>query len=161
MFPNSNIVTADDDVYYWSDWLKELISVHINFPSNVIAHRIHRIVLDKNGIPLPYASWRKITKEVEITPLNFGTGVGGVLYPHGCFHPDVIRKDIFLTLCPKADDIWLYWMVRLNGWKYIHSGTTRHESDWLETRKGGLWDTNKYENDRQLNALIEKYGFPL
>ena len=48
----------------------------------------------------------------------FGTG-GGSLYCPDDLYPDVCNKDLFLKLCPKADDIWINAMVRLAGLKIL------------------------------------------
>ena len=39
-YPDSVIVTADDDLYYNPDWLKILYEEHLKFPQNIISQKI-------------------------------------------------------------------------------------------------------------------------
>lgn len=160
-FPDSVIVTADDDVYYWRDWLQELVDAYKNNPGKIIAHRLHRIKTDQFGRFYPYSKWEKKIKDSQRSPLNFATGIGGVLYPPGCFHPDVKKSDLFMTLCPRADDVWLYWMVVMNRGIEIFSGTSKKTINWPGTKESGLSITNKLENDKQIKAAFDYYGSPM
>jgi hypothetical protein len=158
-YPEADIVTADDDEYYWPDWLKELIAAAERFPGSVVAHRLHKMVFNEKGIR-PYRDWPRIIGDQIEDPHNFAVGCLGVFYPAGCFHPEVLNRDAFAQLCPKADDIWLYWMVRRNGRFEIYSGI-RHESvTWADSQKVALWNQNRNDNDAQINAMIKTYGFP-
>jgi hypothetical protein len=159
-YPNADIVIADDDIYYWRDWLAELIEHHTSHPANIIAHQIHRIVLDTRHQPVPYQAWEKRIRDDIDSPLNFGLGGAGVYYPAGSFHPDVVRQDLFLSLCPKGDDIWFYWMARLNNRTYIRSKTGNAVRSWNSNSKNRLFSKNKTANDDQIAAMIKHYGFP-
>jgi hypothetical protein len=158
-YPEADIVTADDDLYYWSDWLKELLAAAERFPGNVVAHRLHKVVFDEQGIR-PYKEWLQSIEDQTEDPRNFATGGLGALYPAGCFHPEVLNRAAFMQLCPKADDVWLYWMVRRNGRFEMHSGTRYGLVSWYSSQKAGLWEQNKNENDTQINAMIKAYGLP-
>jgi hypothetical protein len=158
-YPEADIVTADDDAYYWSDWLKELTEAAERFPGDIVAHRMHRMVFDEQGIR-PYRSWLRDIKDQIRNPSNFATGCLGVFYPAGCFHPDVLNQAAFTQLCPTADDVWLYWMVRRNGRFEVHSGTRHELVEWPSRQKTSLWSLNKHTNDTQVNAMIEAYGLP-
>lgn len=56
-FPDSIIVTCDDDQYYSTQWLHKLLNAHANTPEAIVAHRVYRILLDDNAYPLPYNRW--------------------------------------------------------------------------------------------------------
>lgn len=159
-FPEADIVTADDDVYYWSDWLKELVLAAERFPQDVVAHRMHRMLGTDQAIR-PYREWPKKITDQTRDRCNFATGIGGVFYPAGCFHPDVLKRNEFMRLCPDADDVWLYWMVRLNGCYERHSGTRKEPVNWPGSQAAGLWKRNKTGNDVQIRAMIERYGLPV
>ena len=47
--------------------------------------------------------------------LTFPTGVGGVLYFPGCFDERILDEELFMSICPKADDIWLKAMSLKKG----------------------------------------------
>ncbi len=163
-FRDSYIVTADDDIYYPPTWLEELVESWKKHKKDVIAHRVHQIKLDEQGNPLPYRKWKwQYSDSNQPSPLNFQTGVEGVLYPPNCFHQDVLRKDIFQKLCPSADDIWLYWMLRLND-KIVRPTGERHKLiSWPGSQREALWKNNMYKsgNDEQIKAMIKEYGIPI
>jgi hypothetical protein len=158
-YPEADIVTADDDLYYWSDWLKELIAAAERSPGNVVAHRFRKMIFNEQGIR-PYREWPADIRNQAEDPHNFATGCLGALYPVGCFHPEVLNRDAFMQLCPKADDVWLYWMVRRNGRFEIHSGTQRGLVNWLGSQEVSLWSQNRIANDTQIDAMIKAYGLP-
>jgi hypothetical protein len=158
-YPEADIVTVDDDVYCWPDWLRELIVAAERFPGNAVTHRLHRIIVDEQGIR-PYHDWLKNIEDQTEDPHNFATGGLGAFYPAGCFHPEVLNRVAFMQLCPKADDVWLYWMVRRNGRFEMHTGTRHGLVNWLGSQGVSLWEQNKNENDIQINAMIKAYGFP-
>lgn len=162
--PDSFIVTADDDVYYWQTWLEELVNQARKAEDCVIAHRIHRIKQKDNGQLLPYSNWGlNYDKEQEPSALNFPTGIGGVLYPPGIFHDDVLDRKTFMELCPHGDDIWLYWMYRMNGVQVKPTGKNRVFINWPDSQEDALWKENLSEgrNDRQIKRMVESYGIPL
>ena len=109
-FPGKCIVTADDDVIYPRFWLEKLWQTHIEHPKDVVAHRLRRIEQNAFGI-LPYKEWPLMTRAVVATaPLALQTGAGGVLYPANCFDCEIFNEEVFLSLAPRADDIWFWAM---------------------------------------------------
>lgn len=158
-FPDAMVVTADDDIYYWRAWLLELLEESHKYPHDVIAHRVHRVQYDHETI-LPYRSWLESVPDSSLHLANFPTGIGGVLYPPGCFHPDVIDREKFMRLCPNADDVWLYWMTRLNGGFARRSLTKRAPIPWRGSQAVSLWKENRTQNDVQIAKMVEAYGRP-
>jgi FkbM family methyltransferase len=159
-FPDHFIVTADDDAYYWTSWLEELVSTYQQNTNNVIFHRGHRMILGQDGLPLPYSKWELHTQRIDASPLNFQTGFGGVLYPPNTFHKEVIGVDTLMKLCPLADDIWLYWMMRLNGVVARKVPLTHNLYHWADTQQTALWRKNKSQggNDILIKNMLEHYG---
>lgn len=113
-FPDDLIITFDDDCYYRNNAVERLVAAYNNDPSRIYALRAHRIKINSDGMLLPYKKWEK-----EIYDDNdrfvFPTGVGGVLYDLKLLHDDVCKEELFLSLAPKADDVWLYFMEYLKG----------------------------------------------
>lgn len=163
-FPEAYIVTADDDIFYPRNWLQQLIDEFSNESPEPIAHRVHRITLDQSGHPKSYAKWWHCSTEGGGSVLNFPTSGAGVLYPPNAFHPDVTRADIFKKLCPHADDVWLYWMIRMAGRiAYNIQGGFRLRT-WRAARNNQtLFEENFFggRNDQQIRAMIEYYGLPI
>lgn len=159
-YPSYSIVTADDDLYYWPTWLEELVKTSEKYPDDVVAHRIHRINPQKIDI---YSSWEHASSsEKTLSPdsLNFPTTGGGVLFPPKTFHNDVSREDIFEKICPTADDIWFYWMLRLNKKKVAGTG---HKSGFIQIKSKNSpnlseINNNQNQNDIQLRKIINFYG---
>lgn len=160
-YPDKTIVTADDDNYYWPTWLQGLVDVHNKYPKAIVAHRIHRI----NPLKIDsYQDWQLAStckESQEVSSWNFPTGVTGILYPCGCFHSEVLNRELFMKLCPEADDIWFYWMYRMNDFAAIGTGIEDPQIAIDDDSSTSLYETNVLSggNDRQLKNMIEKYGF--
>ena len=161
-YPDSFIVTADDDMYYWPTWLEELLCTYKIDSKHVITHRAHHIRLGIDNFPLPYSQWEYETRSKDASPLNFQTGNGGVLYPPKVFHSEVLNEEAFKSLCPQADDVWLYWMIRLNGIIVKCAPYENHLHSWPTTQQTALYHNNVAGggNEEQLNAIVKAYGFP-
>lgn len=157
---SSFIVTADDDVWYWRTWLEGLVGAYAGNSKETIAYRCHRIRLGGNGSLLPYNEWDGEINKCQASSMNFPTGIGGVLYPPKIFHEDVTNEDLFIVLCPTADDVWLYWMVRLNGGSAKCLGVKRPLITWHGSQESALYIINVVGggNDAQIYAMMQKYG---
>jgi len=174
-FPHAFIATADDDVYYWPTWLEELVDAYAPEKREILCHRVNRIRLGADGLPLPYGQWDFEHQGTEASPLVFPTGVGGVLYPPGCLHPDVLDDATFRALCPSTDDAWLYWMGLRGGFQFRRSelddpmrrgpgsSSKLTMTPWPGSQEVSLWRSNVVEgggNDEQIGNLIARFGFP-
>jgi hypothetical protein len=148
------LVTADDDVLYWGDWLETLVAASQRQPELIHAHRASVMSFDAQGRFLPYREWPPC-RSTRPSPLHFFTGVGGVLYPPRM--QDALRRagDGFRICCPRADDIWLNAVAWRSGFAVRQ---TRVFSPQLfevpGTRAHGLAQHNREGggNDRQLEA---------
>ena len=129
-----------------------------NFPSDVIANRVHKIKLNKD-LPDKYNNWDHNYKYND--DFIFLTGAGGVLYSPNCFHEDFLNINLFKKICPTNDDIWLNWMIKLNKRNVKFSNIDAHY-ELIKLIKSGLYKINvkKENNDIQINAMINEYGFP-
>ncbi len=162
-FPDANIVTADDDVYYWRTWLEDLIDGGVR-SNEVRCHRAHRIRLTEDGYPRPYIEWKFDTAAGPASSLTFATGVGGVLYPAGSLHRDVLDVATYQRLCPHNDDLWLYWQARRVGSKVMKVGPHRRFVPWAGSQQVALQHDNLDPvngNDPQIARLIAHYGWPI
>lgn len=160
IYSDSFIVTADDDVYYWRRWLAELIYGYKSSES-VVCHRAHVISFDENGNIKSYLDWDFDISYPITSDRVFMTGCGGVLYPPRAFHSDVIKDKIFSEICRDTDDIWLYWMVRLNGYS-ITKVCDRKIYNWPKSQKSALCGANVHggNNDKNISLMIARYGKP-
>ncbi len=161
-FPDSIIVTADDDIYYPKNWLKYLYLSYVSNPENIHCHRAHRVKLKNRNI-VSYEKWEKHIDEETARYDNFLTGAGGVLYPPCCFSKEVLREDIFLKYAPKADDIWFWIMALVHGKKIRvvknHYKTLICTNILHKKKKKTLYSENRNgKNDKQLKNLLKFYS---
>lgn len=159
IYPDSIIVTADDDAIYPKDWLIRLVNAYEKNPQFIHCHRAHKIDFDKNGKILPYNDWASCVSYNEVAPsfLNFFTGLGGVLYPPHCFHQDIL-KPLFLEIAPHQDDIWFWAMGILNGYKInVVENNYQEFKSFCNPYKDSLWEINETENDIVLQKIFSMY----
>jgi len=163
LLPEATIITIDDDYIYPFDFIERLVYTHRQFPQCVCYYKGGRMGLDNGGKVLPYLQW--VDDEAEYTPscLNFGAGVGGVLYPSGSFHADVTDASLFRRYAPMADDIWFKAMTLLHDIEYVKV-PLECTSEWkfisLEnTQDIGLYLRNVRENknDVQIRQTFDRY----
>lgn len=164
-FPDSIIVTADDDCYYPRKWLEGLYNAWLTDPKHIYCYRAHRMTMKTTGKEVsvnPYSQW-DFKSPGFLGPSAFlvPTGVGGVLYPPNSLDIEVLNKKAFMELCPNADDIWLKAMslkkgvlcqkVKANSPRFYTLRNSQdnalYKSNWLES-----------ENDEQISNVFNKYG---
>lgn len=162
-FPNSNILTVDDDIIYSKDTVKKVWLEHKVNPNAVICLNASIPIIEK-GVPTQYARWKDLKKK-DSGMMIFPVGCGGTFYPAGSLHSDVIRKDLFIKLCPLADDIWFWFCGMLNKTEKNFLGKSgaalSFDALYQYLHKGSaLTHTNRFEhaNDKQFKELFEHYG---
>ena len=160
-YPNSIIVTADDDLIYDNSWLYKLVNAHLQNPNDIVCHRAHQIEFDKQGNFKPYNRWKKsITNKDNSSFLLLSTGGAGTLYPPNSLHYNVLNIEQMLQLCPTAEDLWFWAMAVLNHTKIKIVENALNSLKYVDgTQEIGLWDTiNKFgANDIQLNNLKKQF----
>lgn len=169
-YPEEIIVTVDDDVLYHDELIEHLVNGYKQNPRVIHFCRGHRIKLDKDGQPLAYKDWLQQIEDMNVDRLNFPTGIGGVLYPPHALHEDATRADLFMKLCPTADDIWLKVMALLNGSESCKVYTTNKSGcDYCYIDYNNPEDEVALcriniglgKNDEQIKALLAHYGLSL
>jgi len=167
-FPDKHVITADDDLYYSKNFVKEFVEAHRQHPQAIITGFAKVPVSDNDHQLAPYDAWPEyhhVAANFQYDSQKlFPLGVGGVLYPSHVFDDEVLNEVVFTALCPKADDIWLYIMgLRSQAEKRIltDSRIAYYHTDLLRQyiTKDRLTATNRFrgENDTQLQALMEYY----
>lgn len=161
-FPEALIVTADDDILYGRHWLRELYDAYKEEPQFIHCHRAHLIQYDKFGKVLPYKEWSFQAKDYQGPSINiFPTGLGGILYAPGHLDPEVLNEDVFLKLCPTADDVWLKAMSLLTETpcKKVRKRSPEIVEIQIHNNRT-LWDENvgNNANDIQIAAVAKRYG---
>lgn len=108
LYPKAVIITADDDVYYKSDWVKNLFIEHLNDKNSILCNKATKFFLGKNDEFLCISGGKEYYSNASY--LNKLVGVGGVLYPSECFDDEIMQEKIFMDICPTNDDIW-FWLM--------------------------------------------------
>ena len=162
-FPDSIIVTVDDDVDYHPDMLKELVEWHSRYPDRVIAHRAKRI---RPGHA--YKKWSKFRWYDFVGRRDragfdvIQTGVAGVLYPPHSLRKDMIDAELFTALAPTADDLWFWAAAVANGRAVMPVPFGRNKPRSLGKPRALSLKTVNFKtgidrNLEALNAILARY----
>lgn len=159
-FPDSVIVTADDDIIYNQDWLSRLVASYLQSPEVIHCFRAHKVLTLEDG---SIASYRKWPREISASDAAFDvffTGCGGVLYPPNCLDPRVFDEAVFSEVCPSGDDIWFWGMALLNGTKVKVVGDGKFHLNFVENSQDvALWKENDVggRNDAMMSNLMKRF----
>lgn len=160
-YPETVIITVDDDVLYPKDWFKKTLAAHKKDPKIILAHTAREITLnDKKGI-VSYWDWPIMNKNKKNTHRILPNGIGGVLYPPHSFVDDVLDRELFTRLAPNADDLWFWAMSELKGTKRALINDGYHNIRDYDLDTVGLWNTlnndEKTGNDAQLTNILDAF----
>jgi hypothetical protein len=160
-WPNSLIVTTDDDIVQPPTWLEELYTAYVREPNILHCHRARLIAADGKGSLETYLNWPFQGDELcHVSHRVVPTGVGGVLYFPGALHADVFNVDLAKALCPKADDLWFKIMAFKQGtqckatkpvWIVPHVVKGSQEVTLMQHNLG------RNANDTQFKAMMDHY----
>lgn len=107
-YPQSVIITVDDDIIYSENLVSELFIAHQKHSEDVCCNMAHEILLKEDGMPDLYDNWNggSVGKEGS-SDLFCAIGVGGVLYPPNCFNSQYFDLEKIKKTCLFTDDLWL------------------------------------------------------
>ena len=124
-FPDSVIITIDDDAIYEPDFIEILLGASAEYPKSVIGFRGWEIKFT-DGEFAPYDMWQRANYG---TPANrtLLTGVGGILYPVASLRRDwLCNMKQALRVAPTSDDIWFWLSARKSGLDIRCLGKDQH-----------------------------------
>lgn len=160
-FPEDIIVTADDDLYYPSDWLKKLVDAYLASPKCIHCHLITRLIINNSVInSVKKENWMKGTSSYY----NKLLGGSGTLYPPHSLNQEVMNKTVFLDIAPTSDDIWFWAMAVINGTTIHWISNGIKELYYIEKTQENtpcLTKINDQEENlfkQHINAVAQKYG---
>ena len=169
MFPNNVIITVDDDLYYNKRTVEWLMKSYENSDKHaVFGTWAYEARVSEDGRYLPYSQWKK--SEIGKTNGEVSLiGCGGILYPPRIFDEEILKKDLFMSLAPTADDIWFWAMEKRQNISVqlipkarrgLHVEVNRIDF-WDPDREGSLYYINEVngKNDEQLKNIVEYYHF--
>ena len=150
-YPNALHVTVDDDIIYKPTLIEKLYANYLKYPNDIQCHRVTKFYYDKgyrtagggNGY------WP------DGSNLNKLTGVGGVLYPVGCFYKDIFNVELIKKLSPTNDDHWFWFQAVLNGRKIRVVDEADPSLEYVD----GSQETGLYlVNDRGANLFWKDFN---
>ncbi|UVJ40728.1 hypothetical protein [Arthrobacter sp. CJ23] len=107
--PVSPLATADDDIIYPPRWLKTLVDANRRYPDMVHGHRVS-VIGTNGGSITQYEAWLR-RRDTRPGFNNLAMGASGVIYPPAVQRELRNRGELFMDVCPGADDIWLHWVA--------------------------------------------------
>jgi len=166
-FPNNPIITFDDDFYYNSQYLEWMSAAYQESDKQTVLGSWGCIPEKQDGKYLPYNEWKDCMYWTEGMPISFFGG-NGTCYPPNLFDDEIRNSDVFLKICPKADDIWFWAMEERLGIKRAYitpKGYGYHRSvdriyEYQVGADGCLTLSNVIngENDVQLKNVLDYYN---
>lgn len=161
-FPNADIITVDDDIFYPEDLVDLLVRESRKEPGVVCCLWGVEMVLDKNKTIAEYSKWKKCTGRINSPSLKLmPIGCGGVLYPANIFDgTDILNKKSIKKLCLNNDDLWLKSMCLINRREAVRvSKYNKINFSILSTQKYGLHYENagQNKNDIAMKKIINEY----
>jgi hypothetical protein len=160
-YPEAIVVSADDDLYYPKNWLKDLYNSYLKNPNFVHCHVAFWIRKSSSNTLLTYTQWLTPHDKFQGPSFNIFPWTGqGCLFPPGSLHSEVFNEEVFLKISPYHDDAWFKAMSILNN---VPSKRVNSISKLLQHVRGSqtktLCSTNVDLNqfDPQVEAIFKKY----
>lgn len=154
-FPKKPVLLIDDDIIYNSLMITTLLK---GFNPDKIHFSYGKRIARNNDLSIkPYKNWRYLYGKANEEDLFFGTGGGTLLVPSSLYK-DTLNENIFNSLCPFADDIWLNAMARLSN---LNIEKVRNEGCFkviiLKNKTLTKFNINDNQNDFQLTNVNQYY----
>lgn len=157
-FADDLVILVDDDIFYPSNTIENLLIEYKKHPDCIICSRANNVKKEKGKI-LPYEKWEKLKTFKGPSFSVFHTSGGGTLYSPGRFTSDLYDKNVFLTYCKYADDVWLNLQAQRSKLQTVKTGRYSEILPILNFNTYALKNINVASggNDEQLKKLIDFY----
>ena len=157
-FPDTAIITTDDDKIFPPTLLERLYSDHLRSPDSVVGARGWSIRLAGRDDEVHYGQdWvRAVAGERGMHLLM--PGGNGCLYPPASLDQTVLDMALALRLCPTADDIWFWASIQRTKTNSVCLGLPPHRPVSQQKDTSALSDVNEEQNDHQFQAVINHFG---
>ena len=160
-YPDSIVITVDDDIEYTNDLVEILLNSYRLYPYAVSAKRVRLIKLNSKGEILPYKDWGELCHVVGVPSMALlATGVGGVLYPPHCMNNQLFNKKNMFETSLYTDDLWLKVMQLLSNTPVVLADESCKLNYIENTQEVALYKTNINQsvNDINLKKVLLKYS---
>jgi hypothetical protein len=152
-----NIITADDDVIYPDNWVKNLVKFSNKNPNNVICYR-GRNFQDKRILKYMYTTLITCNSIEQMTKVSIVTGTWGALYKPKFFTEEFFDVDLDTPFF-YVDDIWISGQLLKNN---IDAYVIPNYKPIIPTKNAdnlSLWEINRKgnNNDYGINYFKEEF----
>lgn len=164
-YPESIIITTDDDFIYSQDMIEGLYNAHLSDKNAICCYAARDLKTGRlSDGSISYNQCWGVSTQKNISSFAYSPeGCGGVLYPPHSLYKDVCREDLFMSLAPNCDDLWLKAMSLIEGNTVVIVGN--YLGDLYEynvrieyVQDIGLKNENlKGRNDTQFEAVFSHY----
>ena len=165
-YPDDIIITADDDLMYDRNLIRDLLKSYKKHPESVSARRVHRMT-SKGGVLQSYNDFEKSCKKVkEPSHSLLSTNGAGSLFPPHSLPPEAFDEKRIKELCLNADDIWIKFMLIKNKVPVVWTASRYiMPLEIPNTQKNALCKENNSRqdsnNDRSIRNMEEFYKVSL
>ena len=160
-FPETPIVSCDDDLIYPKNWLENLLNEAQMNPEAIVANQTRYIQYESDGAVKSYKDWTY--PKDNFNPMRvIAIGAGGVYYPVGALDPLVTEESLYMSLAPRADDLWFKAMSLLKDTPTLQTKQpTKTPTPIIGSQKIALKKTNigQDKNKTQWEALVAHFNF--
>jgi hypothetical protein len=160
-YPEAIVVSADDDIFFPKNSLKELYESYLKNPEYVHCHMARSIRKENDNKLLLYEQWLSHYDNFQGPSNNIFPYTGyGCLFPPNSLHMEVFNDKVFLDLCPNHDDAWFKAMTIINDVKTMRvKNISRHPHSIRGTQQKSLSNINIVGSqfDPQVEAVFNKY----
>ena len=158
-YPKKLIITIDDDFYYSTNLISNLLDIHKTYQDSICSNTLHVITFSLTQKFLPYSQWSQRHINQLPSHLNLALGYNGVLYPRFDYNKDFFDMNLIKELSLKADDLWLKANeivnnIKVANGKYLCAGIEVGGSQVISLSKSNIV---KNENDIQWGKLCEHF----
>lgn len=149
------VITVDDDIFYPSDTLERLLTMHAEAPEAVCANYVMKNSAGR------CSDWTHVYEPVKASAGYTPIGFGGILYPSEFYgHSFILDKETFMRLCPGTDDLWMRYCEEKSGTPVSTGAFFPHPPAIPRSERNSLAKDNvrRGNNDKvweSLNALKE------
>lgn len=157
-FPEATIITVDDDKYFPTTLVGDLLEAHHSHPGHIIGARGWRVLPDTHTGQVHFgAGW------VRSEPGDTGSGLhvpggNGCLYPPGSLDGVVDDQELALHLCPTTDDIWFWVAAHRAGTPVYCLGMPAHRPIGSQRNTPALSDVNSQREQEQFQSVLQHFG---
>lgn len=99
------IVTADDDILYATNWLKNLLNFSTSETDSIVCCRARLLKKNIFGNWQNYSKWDLINEKMKGNNI-LPTGGAGTVYKKYLLDVDFLTNQFFLEIAPTTDDLW-------------------------------------------------------